>query len=88
MPWRKRRRTGSPKSTAMQLTCQYVLKRMQEEKYISREQYESAIAEEVKLFVKIVDDPLTAVARGCGFVLESVEQLKSILVSTDREGFL
>lgn len=47
-----------------------------------------AIAEETKLFVKIVDDPLTAVARGCGFVLESVEQLKSILVSTEKEGYL
>ena len=49
---------------------------------------DQAIAEETKLFVKIVDDPLTAVARGCGFVLESVEQLKSILVSTNREGYL
>lgn len=47
-----------------------------------------AIADETKLFVKIVDDPLTAVARGCGFVLESVDQLKSLLVSTDREGYL
>lgn len=46
---------------------------------------DQAIAEETKLFVKIVDDPLTAVARGCGFVLESVEQLKSILVSTNKE---
>lgn len=49
---------------------------------------DESIAEETKLFVKIVDDPLTAVARGCGFVLESVDQLKSILVSTDRRGFL
>ena len=49
---------------------------------------DKAIAEETNLFVKIVDDPLTAVARGCGFVLESVEQLKSILVSTNRESYL
>jgi rod shape-determining protein MreB and related proteins len=49
---------------------------------------DSAIADDTKLFVKIVDDPLTAVARGCGFILESVEQLKSLLVSTDREGYL
>ncbi len=49
---------------------------------------DQAIAEETKLFVKIVDDPLTAVARGCGFILESVEQLKALLVSTDREGYL
>src|SRR3989344_5978644 len=34
------------------------------------------IAQETRLFVKIVDDPLTAVARGCGFILENVEQLK------------
>lgn len=46
------------------------------------------IAKETKLAVKIVDDPLTAVARGCGFVLESVDQLKSILVSTDKEAYL
>ncbi len=49
---------------------------------------DKAIAEETKLFVKIVDDPLTAVVRGCGFVLESVDQLKSLLVSTDKEGYL
>lgn len=48
---------------------------------------DEAIAEETKLFVKIVEDPLTAVARGCGFVLEGVEQLKSILVSTSRETY-
>lgn len=49
---------------------------------------DQAIADETKLFVKIVDDPLTAVARGCGFILESVDQLKSLLISTDREGYL
>jgi len=47
-----------------------------------------AIAHETKLFVKIVDDPLTAVARGCGFVLENVDQLKSILVSSDKGSYL
>jgi rod shape-determining protein MreB len=49
---------------------------------------DQAIAEETKLDVKIVDDPLTAVARGCGLVLESIEQLKSVLVSTEREAFI
>ena len=49
---------------------------------------DKAIAREAKLFVKIIDDPLTAVVRGCGFILESVEQLKSILVSTEKEGYL
>lgn len=43
------------------------------------------IAQETKLFTKVVDDPLTAVARGCGFILENIDQLKSVLVSTKRE---
>lgn len=47
-----------------------------------------AISAETKLDVKIVDDPLTAVARGCGFVLEGIDQLKAILVSTEREAYL
>lgn len=49
---------------------------------------DKAIANETKLFVKIVDDPLTAVARGCGFVLENVDQLRSILVSSDKGSYL
>jgi len=48
---------------------------------------DKAIAHETKLFVKVVDDPLTAVARGCGFVLENVDQLKSILVSSDKGSY-
>ncbi len=46
------------------------------------------IAQETNLFVKIVDDPLTAVARGCGFVLENIDQWKSVLVSTEKEAYL
>lgn len=46
------------------------------------------IAQETKLFVKIVDDPLTAVARGCGFVLENIDQLKSVLVATDKGEYI
>lgn len=49
---------------------------------------DKAIAHETKLFVKVVDDPLTAVARGCGFVLENVDQLRSILVSSDKGSYL
>ena len=45
------------------------------------------IAHETKLFVKIVDDPLTAVARGCGFVLENVDQLKNVLVDTRKDDY-
>lgn len=46
------------------------------------------IARETKLTVQIVDDPLTAVARGCGMILENVEQLKTMLVSTQKEGYI
>ena len=46
------------------------------------------IAQETKLFVKIVDDPLTAVARGCGFVLENIDQWRPVLVSTEKEAYL
>lgn len=46
------------------------------------------IAQETKLFVKIVDDPLTAVARGCGFVLENIDQWQPVLVSTEKEAYL
>jgi rod shape-determining protein MreB len=49
---------------------------------------DKAIAHETKLFVKVVDDPLTAVARGCGFVLENIDQLRSILVSPDKGSYL
>lgn len=45
------------------------------------------IAQETKLFVKAVDEPLTAVVRGCGFVLENVDQLKSVLVPIQTEDY-
>ncbi|MBX4211512.1 MAG: rod shape-determining protein [Candidatus Yanofskybacteria bacterium] len=45
------------------------------------------IAQEVKLIVKVVEDPLTAVVRGCGVVLEDVDKLKPVLVSTNKESF-
>ena len=46
------------------------------------------IAHDTKLPVTIVDDPLTSVVRGCGFVLEHLDSLKDILVSTSKEGYL
>ncbi len=45
------------------------------------------IAHETNLAVKIVDDPLTAVARGCGFVLENIDELRSVLLSTQNDNF-
>lgn len=41
------------------------------------------ISEETKIDVKISDDPLTAVARGAGFVLENIDELQDVLVETD-----
>jgi rod shape-determining protein MreB len=45
------------------------------------------IVHETKLSVKIVDDPLTAVARGCGFVLEHIEELQPMLLATQSDNF-
>lgn len=49
--------------------------------------FDVLLSHETKLAVKIVDDPLTAVVRGCGIVLEDVDKLKDILVSTDKGDF-
>jgi len=49
--------------------------------------FDVLLAHETKLPVKIIDDPLTAVVRGCGIVLENVDKSKDILISTDKEEF-
>ncbi len=41
------------------------------------------ITEETKIECKISDDPLTAVARGAGFVLENIDELQEVLVETE-----
>jgi len=41
------------------------------------------IQEETKIKTKIADDPLTAVARGAGFVLEHIDELHEVLLETD-----
>jgi rod shape-determining protein MreB and related proteins len=46
------------------------------------------ISHETKLPVKIVDDPLTSVVRGCGMVLERLDELKSVLVWTPKEAYI
>ncbi|NQV00973.1 MAG: rod shape-determining protein [Parcubacteria group bacterium] len=43
------------------------------------------IAEQTEMPVKLVEDPLTAVVRGTGIVLEDVDSLKDTLVSTQYE---
>jgi rod shape-determining protein MreB len=50
------------------------------------------ISEQTKMPVSAADDPLTCVVRGCGIVLEDVEALKDVLVTTQyskppKQGF-
>ncbi|MEK7514850.1 MAG: rod shape-determining protein [Patescibacteria group bacterium] len=48
---------------------------------------DTMIAAETQLNVTVVDDPLTAVARGCGMVLENIDELRSMLVAIDRQAY-
>lgn len=41
------------------------------------------IAKETKMPTKVVDDPLTAVARGAGIILEDLDKLSEVLVQMD-----
>jgi len=43
------------------------------------------IAQVVKIKTKIVEDPLTAVVRGGGIILENIDQLKDVLLEADKE---
>jgi rod shape-determining protein MreB len=42
------------------------------------------IQKETKIPTKIIEDPLTAVVRGAGMVLENLDQLREVLVDTER----
>lgn len=42
------------------------------------------IKKETKIPTKIIEDPMTAVVRGAGMVLENLDQLHEVLVETDR----
>jgi len=44
----------------------------------------NSIQKETKISVTVADDPLTAVVRGTGFVLEKLDELAEILVDTDN----
>jgi rod shape-determining protein MreB and related proteins len=44
---------------------------------------DTLVHEETQMPVSIADDPLTAVARGAGIVVEDIEALQDVLVSTD-----
>ena len=41
------------------------------------------IQEEIKMPVKIIEDPITAVVRGAGMVLEDLDQLQEVLAETE-----
>jgi rod shape-determining protein MreB len=43
------------------------------------------VSEQTKMPVKVADDPLTAVARGAGIVLENIDELSEVLVSMKNE---
>lgn len=44
---------------------------------------DTLIANETKMPTKIVDDPLTAVVRGAGLVLENLDELRDVLIETE-----
>ena len=46
------------------------------------------IHHETNLPVTIIDDPLTSVVRGCGMVLEHIDELKPILVWSAKEAYI
>ncbi len=46
---------------------------------------DTLLAEKTEMPVKVVEDPLTAVVRGTGMVLEDIDSLKEVLVSTDYQ---
>ena len=46
---------------------------------------DALIAEETKIPVKLAEDPLTAVVRGTGVILEDVDSLRDLLASTEYE---
>lgn len=44
---------------------------------------ETLIARETKILTKVVEDPMTAVVRGAGMVLENIDELHDVLVETE-----
>ena len=43
------------------------------------------VSQETQMPVKVADDPLTAVVRGCGVVLEDIDAVRNVLVTTQYE---
>lgn len=47
---------------------------------------DTLIQKETKILTKIIEDPMTAVARGAGMILENLDDLKDVLVETETLG--
>jgi rod shape-determining protein MreB and related proteins len=47
--------------------------------------FDRLLQEETKIPVKVAEDPLTAVVRGTGVILEDIDLVRNVLVSTDYE---
>jgi rod shape-determining protein MreB len=45
---------------------------------------DALLEHEISLPVKVVEEPLTAVVRGCGMVLENLDELRDVLVPSER----
>jgi rod shape-determining protein MreB len=43
---------------------------------------DTLIQKETKIKTKVIDDPMTAVVRGAGIVLENLDELEEVLVET------
>lgn len=46
--------------------------------------FDKLISEETKVPAKIIEDPITTVARGAGMVLEKLDELREVLVETEE----
>jgi len=44
---------------------------------------DTLVAKETRIPTKIIEDPMTAVVRGAGMVLENLDQLQEVLVETE-----
>ena len=44
------------------------------------------LEKETEIPVRVADDPLTAVARGTGIILEDIESLREVLIGSDFRG--
>ena len=45
---------------------------------------DALITKETKIPVKVIEEPMTAVARGAGMVLENLDELQEVLVESDQ----